>query len=360
MSSAVEFPGDGHVDGALELATGTSVPAPGTDGSAAAAGLGRDALVGLHRHMLLTRAVEDRGVLLYRQGKIPGGYYTGRGNEACSVAVAAAMGPDDVGAPLHRDLGVHLTRGVEPWRVFAQYMGRVDGPTRGRDNSVHMADATLGLFAMVSHLPAMLPVAVGAALAFHITQQPRVAIAWYGDGASARGDTHEGMNLAGVHRLPVVFICENNQYAYSTPTHLNYASENLAQRAAGYGFEGVVVDGTDILAVYAAARRAIEQARAGGGPALVEAVSMRMSGHAIQDEAAYVPRELLEYWEERDPIERFRQWLRDNVGFSDDEERALLNDVAQEVAAAVERAAESPTPAPETLCDGVYASDPAG
>ena len=138
------------------------------------------------------------------------------------------MGPDDVGTPL-RDMGVHVTRGVKPWRIFAQYMGREDGPTRGRDGNVHMADSKLGL-AMVSHLPAMLPVAVGCALAFRIREEKRVAVGWFGEGASARGDAHEGMNLAGVRRLPVVFICDNNQWAYSTPTHLEYVRDARRSR----------------------------------------------------------------------------------------------------------------------------------
>ncbi|MFY9580215.1 MAG: thiamine pyrophosphate-dependent enzyme, partial [Gaiellaceae bacterium] len=130
------------------------------------AGLDRDDLLQVYRNMVLTRGIEERGHILYRQGKIPGSFYTGRGNEASSVGVATAMGTDDVGTPLHRDMGVHVTRGVEPWRVLAQYMGRRDGPTKGKDGNVHMADARLGLLAMVSHLPAMLPVAVGCALAF--------------------------------------------------------------------------------------------------------------------------------------------------------------------------------------------------
>src|SRR5256885_11074473 len=152
------------------------------------AGLDREDLLGVYRNVLTTRGVEERGHILYRQGKIPGSFYTGRGNEAASIGIATAMGPDDVGTPLHRDMGVHITRGVEPWRIFANYMGRVDGPTRGRDGNVHMADARLGLIAMVSHLPAMLPVAVGCALAFRIREEKRVAVAWFGEGASARGD----------------------------------------------------------------------------------------------------------------------------------------------------------------------------
>src|ERR687885_488492 len=223
------------------MATRAAAPVTGRE-ELREAGLDVEDLLQLYRTMLLTRGIEERGHILYRQGKIPGSFYTGRGNEAASVGVATAMGPDDVGTPLHRDMGVHITRGVEPWRIFAQFMGRADGPTKGKDGNVHMADARLGLIAMVSHLPAMLPVAVGAALAFRIKEERRVAVGWFGEGASARGDTHEGMNFAGVRQLPVVFVCDNNQWAYSTPTHLEYAVEHIADRAAAYGFDGVVVD----------------------------------------------------------------------------------------------------------------------
>src|SRR5919204_2590183 len=304
--------------------------------------------------MLLTRGIEERGHILYRQGKIPGSFYTGRGNEAASVGVATAMGSDDVGTPLHRDMGVHVTRGVEPWRIFAQYMGRRDGPTRGKDGNVHMADVRLGLIAMVSHLPAMLPVAVGCALAFRIRDERRVAIAWYGEGASARGDTHEGMNLAGVRRLPVVFICDNNQWAYSTPTHLEYAVANLADRAEAYGFDGVVVDGTDVLAVYREAKRAIEKARDGGGPTLIECLTLRMEGHAVHDDAFYVPREMFEEWAKSDPLERFRSWLRENAQFSDEEEDEISAGVKKVLNDALARAEESPLPEPRSVTDGVY------
>src|ERR1700740_499800 len=149
-------------------------------------------------------------------------------------------------------------------------MGRADGPTKGRDGNVHSADPSLGLIAMFSHLPAMLPVAVGAALAFRIREEARVSLAWFGEGASARGDTHEGMPFAGTRQLPVVFVCDNNQWAYSTPTSLEFATEHVADRAQAYGFEGVVVDGTDVLAVYREARRAIDKARDGGGPTLID------------------------------------------------------------------------------------------
>ena len=319
-------------------------------------GLDREDLLAIFRNLLLTRGIEDRGHILYKQGKIPGSFYTGRGNEAAAVGVATAMGPDDVGTPLHRDMGVHVVRGVQPWRIFAQYMGRTDGPTRGRDGNVHMADQRLGLIAMVSHLPAMLPVAVGCALAFRIREERRVALAWFGEGASARGDTHEGMNLAGTRRLPVVFICDNNGWAYSTPTHLEYACEHLADRAQAYGFEGVVVDGTDVLAVYREAKRAIEKARAGGGPTLVECQTLRMEGHAVHDDAFYVPKELFEEWAKRDPVERFRTWLRENADLADEEEDEIRSDIKKTLNDAIRRAEESPLPGAGSVAEGVYAS----
>jgi TPP-dependent pyruvate/acetoin dehydrogenase alpha subunit len=219
-----------------------------------------------------------------------------------------------------------------------------------------MADSQLGLLAMVSHLPAMLPVAVGCALAFRIRNEKRVAVGWFGEGASARGDTHEGMNLAGVRRLPVVFVCDNNQWAYSTPTHLEFATEHVADRAEAYGFEGVVVDGNDILAVYREAKRAIEKARSGGGPTLIECLTLRMEGHAVHDDAFYVPGEMLEEWAKADPIERFRTWLQEHANMASDEEDGITSAVKRLLSDAMERAETSPLPEPSTLTDGVFAT----
>jgi TPP-dependent pyruvate/acetoin dehydrogenase alpha subunit len=320
------------------------------------AGLDREDLLGIYRNMRITRGIEERGHILYKQGKIPGSFYTGRGNEAAAVGVATAMGSEDVGTPLHRDMGVHVTRGVETWRIFAQYMGRVDGPTGGRDGNVHMADARLGLIAMVSHLPAMLPVAVGCALAFRIREENRVAVGWFGEGSSARGDAHESMTFAGTRRLPVVFVCDNNQWAYSTPTHLEYATEHVADRASAYGFDGVVVDGTDVLAVYREAKRAIEKAREGGGPTLLECQTLRMEGHAVHDDAFYVPKEMFEEWAKRDPIERFRIWLLEHANMTGEEEDEIGAQVKKLLNDALNRAEESPLPTPDDLLEGVYAT----
>lgn len=326
-----------------------------TDSPGGAAELGRAELIGMLRAMLLTRGVEERGLILYKQGKVPGSFYSGRGNEAAAVGSGMALGPEDAATPTQRDMGVHIVRGLEPWRILAQYMGRVDGPMRGRDGNVHMADPRLGMVPMVSHMGAMAPIAVGMALAFRIRGERRVAVTWFGDGASARGDIHEAMNLAGVRRLPVVFVCDNNQWAYSTPTPLQYAVERLADRAKAYGFEGVVVDGTDVVAVYHEVRLAVEKAREGGGPTLVESVSLRMEGHGAHDDSSYIPRELRDEWEKRDPIERFREQLRATVQLTGDEETELAESVARVLDEAVRRAEASPLPDPGTARDGVYA-----
>jgi TPP-dependent pyruvate/acetoin dehydrogenase alpha subunit len=319
------------------------------------ADLDSEDLLQIYRNMLITRGIEERGHILYRQGKIPGSFYTGRGNEAASVGSATAMRSEDVGTPIQRDMGVHVTRGTEPWRIFAQYMGRADGLAAGKDGNVHMADIRLGLVAMVSHLPAQMPVAVGCALAFQIRREPRVAVTWSGDGAMARGDAHEAMNLAGVRRLPVVFIIDNNQYAYSTPNRLEFACEHLADRAAAYGFDGVVVDGCDVLTVYREVHAAIEKARAGGGPTLLELVTLRMEGHAVHDDAFYVPREKLEEWTEKDPIERYRRWLKEHDVLTEAADDEITVEVKRLLNEAMKRADESPQPDPSEAATGVYA-----
>ena len=319
------------------------------------ADLDREDLLTIYRNMLMTRGIEERGHILYRQGKIPGSFYTGRGNEGAAVGVATAMRADDVGTPIQRDMGVHVARGTEPWRILAQYMGRSEGLAAGKDGNVHMADIRLGLIAMVSHLPALMPVAVGCALAFKIRREPRVAVAWSGDGAMARGDAHEAMNLAAVHRLPVVFIVDNNQYAYSTPNRSEFGIDHLADRAAAYGFEGVVVDGTDVLTVYREAHAAIERARAGGGPTLLELVTLRMEGHAVHDDAFYVPRELLEAYAKKDPIERYRRWLKEQAVLDEVRDDEINVDVKRLLNEAMKRADESPLPDPSELATGVYA-----
>src|SRR6201991_4995359 len=259
--------------------------------------------VGLLRAMLMMRGIEERAMTLYRQGKVPGSFYDGYGQEAVSAGATWAMAPRDRLCILHRDLAAHVIRGVQPARIFAQYMGREGGITGGRDGNVHFGDRTKGCVGMVSMLPDMMLIATGMAMAFKLRGEARCAITWFGDGSTSRGDFHEAMNWAGVQKLPIIFILENNQYAYSTPTNQQFAV-NPVERAATYGFPGETVDGNDAEAMFEGVRRARERALAGEGPTLIEAVTMRMHGHAAHDDMKYVPKEQVEEWRGKDPIDR--------------------------------------------------------
>jgi pyruvate dehydrogenase E1 component alpha subunit len=311
--------------------------------------LDRDDRVALLRFMLLMRGIEARAMSLYRQGRVPGSFYDGLGQEAVSAGAAFAMGPADRLCVLHRDLAAHLVRGVTPERIFAQYMGRAGGVTVGRDGNVHFGDPHLGCVAMVSMLPDMMLVATGMAMAFRMRGEARCALTWVGDGATSRGDFHEAMNWSAVQRLPVIFVFENNQYAYSTPLHLQFAVDPL-ERARAYGLPGVRVDGNDVEAVFEATRQARERALDGAGPTMIEAVTMRMHGHAAHDDMRYVPAELVEYWRERDPIERQEQRL----GALGIDVAALREGVAAEIEQAVGVALAMDMPDPAHALSGVF------
>src|SRR3989440_5393046 len=289
------------------MATTTAKPAAIAD-SVSKAVLTHDDRRALLRYMLLMRATEERALTLYRQGKVPGSYYDGRGQEAISVGASFALGPRDRTCILHRDLGAHLVRGVPPGRVLAQMMGRAGGVTEGREGNMHFGDRRLGCVGMVSMLPDMALVACGLAMAFQMRREPRVPMTFFGEGSTANGVWHEAMNVAGVRRLPVVFVLENNQFAYSTPNDHEFAVDPV-ERAASYDFPRLKVDGNDVEAVFYAAAEACERARRGEGPTLIETVTMRMHGHGAHDDQRYVPKELFESWSRRDPIDRYSERL---------------------------------------------------
>jgi pyruvate dehydrogenase E1 component alpha subunit len=305
--------------------------------------------VQLLRAMLLMRGLEERAMTLYRQGKVPGSFYDGYGQEAVSAGPAYAMAAQDRLCILHRDLAAHLVRGVHPARILAQYLGREAGITRGRDGNVHFGDRRLGCVGMVSMLPDMMLVATGMAMAFKLRAEARCALTWFGDGSTSRGDFHEAMNWAGVQKLPVVFVLENNQYAYSTPLDKQFAVDPV-ERAAAYGFVGVTVDGNDAEAMFEATRVARLRALSGEGPTLIEAVTMRMHGHAAHDDMKYVPKEQVEEWRKRDPIERQESRLR-ALGVDVDGVRAA---VAAEIEAATAEALATPMPDPASVLEGVF------
>ena len=296
----------------------------------------------LHRALLLPRVVEEKMLLLLRQGRLSK-WFSGIGQEAIAVGVAMALQPDDWILPMHRNLGVFTTRGVDLGRLFRQLLGK-DGFTKGRDRTFHFGHPPARIVGMISHLGAMLPVACGLALAARLRGEPRVAAAFTGEGATSEGDFHEAVNLAAVWKLPVLFVVENNLYGLSTPVAEQYACRDLADRGVGYGIPGVIVNGNDLLAVMGAVENAAARARRGEGPSLLEFKTFRMRGHEEASGTAYVPKQLIEEWERRDPIALFEAQLRQN-GLLDDAASASAREEARaRIATLVEEALAAPEP----------------
>lgn len=313
-------------------------------------------LIELLHYMKLNRMVEERLTNLYRQNKVVGGLYRSLGQEACSVGAAYALQDGDIFTPLIRNLGAIFVRGGRPRDVFAQYMARASGPTHGRDLNIHFGwlSEKGSMISVISMLGDMLSILAGAVLAERMKGKPTVALTWIGDGGTSTGAFHEGFNLACVQKLPLVLIVENNKWAYSTPTERQTANPRFVDRAKAYGCAGEQVDGNDVLAVYESTRKAIERARAGEGPTLIEADTMRMRGHAEHDDMKYVPKEQLEAWEKRDPIAAYEGLLLRTGALSQPELDGLMLGLERFVEQDLEAAEASPFPDPSTALPGVY------
>jgi len=309
----------------------------------------------LMRCMMRSRLVEERLIRLYHQGRMYGGVYTGIGQEAIGAATTLACGPRDLFAPCIRNLTVHLGRGQSLLNIFRQWLGRPKGPTFGRDGNVHHGNLKAGVYAMISHLGAMLPVLVGGVMARRRQGQDTVGIAYIGDGATSTGDFHEGVNFAAVFDVPVIVLIENNKYAYSTPNDRQYRCKRLVDKAAGYGIEGSTADGNDAVELHLATRRLVADLRAKPRPVLLECDTMRMRGHGEHDDSSYVPRELIAEYGKRDPIRlAWERLIADGVA-SREELEALQRTCRAEVDEACRQAVVEPPPDPATLGDGVYA-----
>ena len=310
----------------------------------------------LYRWMCLTRTLDDTMVNMWKQGRGLGGTFSGRGHEAISVSMGMALGPDDVIAPMHRDVGAYLVRGMTPARIFGNLLGRETGPSRGRDANLHgMGDLSLGILGYVSHIPQQLPLSLGVAMAFQYRGEPRVALTVCGDGGTTTGPYHESLNMAALYGAPLVLIVENNQYAYSTPLRQQMATFAIAERAGAYGLSATSEDGNDVEAMYLTIREAVERARTGGGPTVIEARTMRMLGHAIHDGAEYVPRQLLQEWESRDPLVLYRRRLLEEHRADQTQLEEIEAWAQTEIEQAVAEAEAAPFPDPGTVTDRVYA-----
>jgi 2-oxoisovalerate dehydrogenase E1 component len=314
----------------------------------------------LYRALLLPRLVEEKMLRLLRQGKLSK-WFSGIGQEAIAVGVTAALNEDDWILPLHRNLGVFTTRGVDLERLFRQLLFKEGGFTRGRDRTFHFGLLDHHIVGMISHLAAMLPVADGLGLAAQLRREPRVAAAFVGDGGTSEGDFHEAVNLAAVWKLPVIFVVENNQYGLSTPVREQFACEDLASRGVGYGIPGVIGDGNDLVAVHRVTAEAAARARRGDGPTLIEFKTFRMRGHEEASGTAYVPPALFDEWRAHDPIARFERML-DEHGFMSAKARGEIRQrIVDEIDAIADRvigAGEPQSSADRELAD-VYAPAPA-
>jgi len=317
-------------------------------------------LLEIYHFLRLNRTVEEKLTNLYRQGKVVGGLYRSLGQEGCSVGSAYALERGDIFTPLIRNLGAILVRGGRPRDVFAQYMARATGPTGGRDLNVHFGwlSEEGSMIAVISMLGDMVSVLTGAVMAERMKGKSTVALTWIGDGGTSTGAFHEGFNLACVQKAPLVLIVENNKFAYSTPTYKQTANPRFLDRARAYGCHGEQVDGNDVLAVYESTRRAVERARRGLGPSLIEADTMRMRGHAEHDDMKYVPKAMLDEWAGKDPILRYERHLMSAGVATREELAAVMSSVETALAEDLAFAEASPFPDPDAGLSGVYADRP--
>jgi TPP-dependent pyruvate/acetoin dehydrogenase alpha subunit len=316
--------------------------------------LTHEQLLELYRWLQLTRLVEEKLVNLYRQTKVVGGVFRSLGQEATAVGTAYALREQDFISPLIRDLGAVLVKGIRPREIFAQYMAKAWGPSEGRDLNIHFGDVSKGFIGPISHLGDMIPVMTGIVLAARMRKKDSVAVAYIGDGGMSTGAFHEGLNFAAVQKLPLIVVAEHNWYAYSTPTSKQTAVANLADKAAGYGLPGYVVDGNDVVACYEVMRRASEFARGGGGAVLVEAKTYRRKGHAEHDDQRYIPAGELEHWEKRDPVDRFQRHLISKGVATQEKLDEIVADVRREIEEDSAWAESSPMPDAEKAAYNVF------
>lgn len=323
-------------------------------------GVSRDQALGMYYHLRLARSLEEQIVSLFRQSKVIGGIYRSLGQEGESVGTAYALdfSRGDVLSPLIRNSGSILVAGAKPVEIFRQYMARGNGPSRGRDLNIHIQDLNgRGFMGPVSPLGDMIPVMAGVVMAKRMQGKDSVAMAYIGDGGSSTGAFSEGMNFAAVKKLPLIVVIEDNQWAYSTPTHQQTAAKTLADKAYAFGCRGVTVDGNDTFACYRAAREAVQLARMGEGVTLLEVKTFRIKGHAEHDDQSYVAKEVIEEWMTKDPVDRFERDARDAGLLRDEDYQAIQQRVRSELSAARDEAEASPVPLGEEAQLGVFADD---
>jgi TPP-dependent pyruvate/acetoin dehydrogenase alpha subunit len=317
--------------------------------------LARQQYLDLYYFMRLNRTVEDTMVKLFRQNKIVGGLYSSLGQEAISVGTAYALEKKDWLAPMIRNIGALLVKGVPPRDIFTQHMAKYTSPTLGKDGTSHFGDLDkLHIVSPISMLGDLIPVMAGLAIGSRYLGQKVVTMTWIGDGGSSTGVFHEGLNFAAVQRAPLVLILENNGWAYSTPVRRQVPLDNLADRAKAYGIYSYIVDGNDVVAVYTTTKEAVDRARSGDGPILIEAKTFRRMGHAQHDPADYVPKKMRAYWEARDPVTLYEKFLTAEKLLDPKSKKEIEEKIDTLLATERDFAENSPMPPPDLAEKGVY------
>ncbi|MFZ9760245.1 MAG: thiamine pyrophosphate-dependent dehydrogenase E1 component subunit alpha [Candidatus Kapaibacteriota bacterium] len=306
------------------------------------------------RYMLMAREFDLAMQRLNRQGRAFGGVYSQTGNEATSVGSASALGSDDVLFPMHRNIGGHFVFGQDLDILMKAFLAREGSLMRGTDGTGHYADPSKRIYGNISHLGAMIPVAAGFTMASKLRGEMCVAMTYIGDGGSQTGEFHEAMNFASVQKLPLILIIENNQYAYSSPNSIEFACEQLSDRAKGYGCHGITIDGTDIELVYETTLEAVKRARNGDGPTIIETITMRMRGHAEHDDFSYVPKEMLAHWQNMDPVDRYIEHCIKHKALKKAEIDAMRQHIIQDIRDAIDAVIDLPFPPPEEAFRNVF------
>jgi pyruvate dehydrogenase E1 component alpha subunit/2-oxoisovalerate dehydrogenase E1 component alpha subunit len=317
--------------------------------------LTREQMLEMYRFVKMTRMFDEKTVTMKRQAKVVGGVFSSLGQEATAVGTAYALEQKDFIAPLIRDIGAVLTKGILPREIFAQYMAKASAPSRATDLQFHFADMEKGFIGPISHLGDMIPVMTGILLAARMKQENIVAVAYVGDGTTSTGAFHEGVNFAAVQKLPLITIIENNGYAYSTPTRMQTACATFVDKAIGYGIKGLSVDGNDIISCYETMKEAVDYARAGNGAVLIEAHTYRRKGHAEHDNQHYVPAGEIEFWEKNnDPIARYERFLVEEKFATLEELNQIAKEITDYLQAELEIVESSPVPEPITAAYNVF------
>lgn len=317
--------------------------------------LAKEKLAEMYKKMLEIRCFEEKVFELYGQNLVPGTIHLYAGEEAVAVGVCSSLRIDDYITSTHRGHGHCIAKGAELKRIMAEILGKKTGYCKGKGGSMHIADFNVGMLGATAVVGAGLPIAVGAGLSAKLRKTDQAVACFFGEGASNQGTFHESINIASAWLLPVIFVCENNLYAMGTRQSRIMNIGNIADRAVAYGIPGVTVDGNDVLAVFEASQKAVDRARSGGGPTLIECKTYRHKGHSRVDPAKYRPKEEVEQWLAKDPLRRFKETLLQNDAFSRAEVQKIEENVAAEIEEAVKFAVESPYPSPEEALEDVYA-----